>query len=328
MKNILITGSSGFVGSFLVEEALKRDGLEVYAGIRKTSSRKYLQDLNINFLELDFKNSSDLEDKLSIIHFDYIIHNAGVVRALKDETFFEVNAENTNRFATAIKKITPKTKLILTSSLAVNGPADLIPENQLSPTTEVNPVTVYGKSKLKAEEYIAKSGLDYLIFRPTAVYGPRDQDIHLLFKAVKNGIAPIIGSKPQKLSFIYVKDLVRVILDGTLSNNKNKTYLVSDGEVYEGNRFHKIVAKVMGKNPIYPKIPIPIVYVAAAFSEIKSKITSKADTLNLDKVYELKGRNYACDISDLKKDYNFAPQYSAIEAIKETADWYKEHHWL
>jgi len=328
MSNILITGSSGFVGSFLVEEALRRENLIVYAGIRKTSSKKYLQDSRIKFVTLDFKDLTDLVSKLSEVSFDYIIHNAGVVRALKEETFFEVNAENTKRFLTAIKKVNPNTKVILTSSLAVNGPADLIPEDQLSPYTEVNPVTIYGKSKKKAEAYVASSGLPYLIFRPTAVYGPRDQDIHLLFKSVQKGIAPLIGSKPQKLSFIYVKDLVRVIIDGTLSKHQNKIYLVSDGAVYEGSRFHKLVAQVMGKKPIFPRVPIPLVYVAAAFSELKSRISKRADTLNLDKVYELKGRNYACDISDLKKDYNFAPQYSTIEAIKETAEWYKEHNWL
>ena len=49
MKKILVTGASGFVGSFLVEECLRRN-LQVYAGVRKTSSRKYLQDERTRFL--------------------------------------------------------------------------------------------------------------------------------------------------------------------------------------------------------------------------------------------------------------------------------------
>ena len=63
MGNILITGSSGFIGSFLVEEALKRD-LKVYAGMRKSSSKKYLQDPRILFAEIDFTNKESIKEFL------------------------------------------------------------------------------------------------------------------------------------------------------------------------------------------------------------------------------------------------------------------------
>ena len=46
---ILVTGASGFIGSFIVEEALRRD-MEVWAAVRKSSSRKYLTDERINFI--------------------------------------------------------------------------------------------------------------------------------------------------------------------------------------------------------------------------------------------------------------------------------------
>ena len=53
MDTILITGASGFIGSFIVEEAVRR-GMETWAGVRKSSSREYLQDRRVRFLELDF----------------------------------------------------------------------------------------------------------------------------------------------------------------------------------------------------------------------------------------------------------------------------------
>ena len=61
MKNIgnmkiLVTGASGFIGSFLVEGGLER-GMQVWAGVRQSSSRKYLQDERIRFAELDFTDS-------------------------------------------------------------------------------------------------------------------------------------------------------------------------------------------------------------------------------------------------------------------------------
>ena len=59
MESVLITGASGFIGSFIVEEALKRR-FGVWAGIRSTSSKKYLKNRKIHFLELDFAHPNEL----------------------------------------------------------------------------------------------------------------------------------------------------------------------------------------------------------------------------------------------------------------------------
>ena len=76
--SILITGASGFIGSFLVEEAVRR-GFDTWAGVRATSSRAYLQDPRIRFLELDFGRPDVLRRQLAAHgRFDYIVHCAGV----------------------------------------------------------------------------------------------------------------------------------------------------------------------------------------------------------------------------------------------------------
>ena len=62
-KKVLVTGASGFIGSFLIEGGLKR-GMQTWAGIRKTSSRKYLQDKRIRFAELNFGNKQKLKEHL------------------------------------------------------------------------------------------------------------------------------------------------------------------------------------------------------------------------------------------------------------------------
>ena len=62
-QSILITGASGFIGSFLVEEALHR-GFETWAGVRASSSRKYLQEPGLHFLELDFAHIDRLYEQL------------------------------------------------------------------------------------------------------------------------------------------------------------------------------------------------------------------------------------------------------------------------
>ncbi|MBQ5578456.1 MAG: NAD-dependent epimerase/dehydratase family protein, partial [Prevotella sp.] len=70
---ILVTGASGFIGSFIVEEALQR-GMDTWAAIRKSSSREFLQDERIHFLELDFSSKDKLVEQLEGHSFDYIVH--------------------------------------------------------------------------------------------------------------------------------------------------------------------------------------------------------------------------------------------------------------
>ena len=60
---ILITGASGFIGSFIVAEALKR-GFETWAAIRKSSSKEWLQDERIHFIELNLSSKAQLVEQL------------------------------------------------------------------------------------------------------------------------------------------------------------------------------------------------------------------------------------------------------------------------
>lgn len=328
MPKLLITGASGFVGSWLSSAALEQE-LTVYAGIRKTSSKEFLQDKNLNFQYLDFTNKEQLVKDLATHQFDYIIHNAGVVRALDKQIFYTVNHGYTQTLVEAVQESgISLQKFIFISSLAACGPADHIDGMKITHDMVCRPPTHYGKSKRLAEEYLQSSNLPYLIFRPTAVYGPRDKDILKLFKGVRSGVAPIIGTKPAQLSFIYVKDLARLIIDAMLSNMQQKLYPVSDGQAYPGDQLQRTVAAIMDKKAIFPKIPMPIVSALAFLSELKSKLTQTADIFDMDKVNELKSRNWVCDISELKKDFNFARHLTFEESLQETYKWYKKHNWI
>ena len=122
MKKILITGASGFIGSFIVEEALRRE-LEVWAAVRPTSSRKYLQDTRIRFIELDFGSEEKLTEQLRGHDFDYIVHAAGATKCLHREDFFRTNTEGTKHLVRAILRLSmPIEQFVYISSLSVFGP--------------------------------------------------------------------------------------------------------------------------------------------------------------------------------------------------------------
>ena len=85
MKKILITGASGFVGSHLVEEALQRD-LDVYAGIRRSSSKEYLKDERINFVEMNFEDTGQMSNLMKRKEFDLpVLHGDDLEQDLLGE---------------------------------------------------------------------------------------------------------------------------------------------------------------------------------------------------------------------------------------------------
>ncbi|MCB0519816.1 MAG: NAD(P)-dependent oxidoreductase [Lewinellaceae bacterium] len=330
MKKILITGASGFVGSHLVEEALQRN-LEVYAGIRKTSSREFLQDSRINFIELNFGDKDQMANLLKRKQFDYIIHNAGVVTAPKLADYWLVNRDYVKNFADAvIASGEMPEKFTFISSAAAYGPAseedltDFLKEEDVP-----NPINTYGKSKLEAERYLAQlPDFPYITIRPTGVYGPREKEIFVFFKLVNRNIEGYIGTRKQHLAFVYVKDLARVVLDATTSSFSQKSYFVSDGRYYAQWDLGKAAKRILNKKTLRFHVPIGLVRGVAWFMEQIGKGDGKYPTLNLEKVRILESVNWKCDIEPLKEDLNFQPQYDLEEGLEETLAWYRENGWL
>ena len=188
-KKILITGASGFIGSFMVEEGL-RQGMQVWAGVRHSSSRKYLQDTRIRFAELDFTDSDTLEKQLAEHRrehggWDYIIHCAGVTKCLHRGDFEIANHWGTRHFIETLQRqgITPK-RFVYLSSLSVFGPVHEKDYSDICDKDVPSPNTAYGISKLHAEEYLRSlPDFPYVILRPTGVYGPREHDYFLMMKS-------------------------------------------------------------------------------------------------------------------------------------------------
>ena len=125
---ILVTGASGFIGSFIVSEGLER-GYEVWAGVRRSSSRQYLQDPRTRFAELDLSSTERLTTQLQALKtemggqgWDYVIHAAGATKSLRREGFFRTNTEGTQHLVEALRAadMMPQ-RLVFVSSLSVFG---------------------------------------------------------------------------------------------------------------------------------------------------------------------------------------------------------------
>ncbi len=335
LQKILVTGASGFIGSFLVEGGLER-GMEVWAGIRRSSSRKYLKDPRIRFIELDFAHPDALAAQLQEHQrahggWDYVIHCAGVTKCFRKEEFDLGNHVYTCRLVEALQAagMVPR-RFVYLSSLSVFGP---IHEADYSPIRETDipaPDTAYGVSKLKAELFLQSlDDFPWVIFRPTGVYGPRERDYFLMVKSIRQHVDFSAGMKRQDLTFVYVKDLVQAIYLAIDREIMHRAYFVSDGAVCSGRTFSDLIRKELG-NPwvLRIKCPLFILKVVSLFAEFIAHGRKKTSTLNRDKYNIMKQRNWQCDISPLVDELGYRPAYPLDRGVKEIIDWYKKEGWI
>jgi nucleoside-diphosphate-sugar epimerase len=334
MKNVLITGASGFIGSFLVEEGLKQ-GFRVYAGLRRSSSRKYLQDPRIQFIEFDFSSREKILETLNHckqenLQFHYIVHNAGVTKAKKKEDFYNVNCRNTRNFIEAlIESDMVPDKFLFISSLAAFGPGNPDTGEPVRLTDEPKPIELYGKSKLEAERYITSlKDFPWLIIRPTGVYGPKETDYFVFFQTINRGMEPYIGFKKQVLTFIYVRDLARLVFLALSSTYVYKSWFVSDGKEYPSELFAEITKKALGKRTFRFTVPLFIVKTIATVGENVAGLFGSIPTLNTDKYNVLKSTNWRCEVEPLEKDLGFKAEYDLERGVAETLAWYKKEGWI
>lgn len=332
---ILVTGAGGFIGGFVVEAALSRN-YETWAGVRTSTSREYLQDERIRFVNLDFGNPARLREQLQewkqkIGRWDYIVHNLGVTKSKNPDDFDKINYGYLRNFVEALTecKMVPD-KFVYMSSLGAWGKGDEKDYTPIRPTDKPHPDTRYGQSKLHSEQFLQSvADFPYIALRPTGVYGPREKDYYLMFKSIKYGIDFGVGYRKQLLTFIYIKDLVNAIFAALESPVSRKGYFLSEERAYTAEEFRHYVAQALHKRFVLPVIvPCWALWVISAIAEWVAGKMGKSSTLNRDKYHIMCQRNWRCDTSEARQELGFTPHYSLEEGIRETIAWYKAHRWL
>lgn len=323
---LLVIGAGGFIGGFIAEEGLRR-GMDVTVAVRKSTSRRYLTDPRLHFLVLDYDDPTSLTSTFErSTPWDYVIYNLGATKAVNYGDFKRVNFEYLRRICEVLKSTgrAPK-RLLFMSSLSAIGPGDEKNYTPLDANTVPAPNTRYGQSKIMAEQYLEHmAGIPYIIFRPTGVYGPHEQDYLMMVKCIDSHFDFGVGFRRQMLTFIYVEDLVRAMFDALESGVENRTYIISEPRAYTQKEFRAIVADALGKKWVIPvRLPLWAAWVASAAAEKIAKWQMKASTLNTDKFRIMRQRNWNADISPAVDEFGFNPQVDLREGIRRTVEAYR-----
>ena len=224
--NFFLTGSTGFVGTYLM---------------RTLESR-------FNFIK--FSRNSKLA-----INAHVVIHLAGKAHDIKDaknfEEYYNVNTELTKTIFDAFLASEAKVFITLSSVKAV---ADQV-EGELTEQHHPNPVTHYGKSKLLAEQYIFSKeipdGKRVYVLRPCMIHGPGNKgNLNLLYKIVSKNIPWPLGAFDNKRSFCSIDNLMFIIKELIEREEfPSGIYNVADDEPLSTNELIGLIAQSQNRSP-------------------------------------------------------------------------------
>ncbi|MCQ2113442.1 MAG: NAD(P)-dependent oxidoreductase [Bacteroidaceae bacterium] len=325
MKSILITGASGFIGSFIVEEALNR-GLEVWAAVRSTSSRRYLNDERIKFLDLDFSTKDSVRKTLQGHHWDYIVHAAGATKCLHKSDFYKVNTLGTKNFIDAIidLDIIPEKFVFMSSLSAVGAVREPYPYTDIEESDIPVPNTTYGDSKMSAERYLEQfvKKVPIVMLRPTGVYGPREKDYLMMADSIRRHVDFAVGFRPQEITFVYVADLVKAVFLALERGESGRKFFISDGNVYRSADFSKLIKKELGISFVFRIVaPVWLLWIICQMGDLWGRMTGKMSALNMDKFNILRQRNWRCDIRPAREELGYEPEYDLTKGVRS---WLKD----
>ena len=135
--------------------------------------------------------------------------------------------------------------------------------------------------------------------------------------------------KKQMLTFVYVKDLARAVMDAVEREPMRRAYYISESRGYTQQEFRRIAGEALGKRHVLPiTCPIWLLKVVCIVASWWGTVTMKATTLNRDKFTILRQRNWLCDTADARRDLDFEAQYDLRQGLTEAIEWYRQAGWL
>ena len=286
-ENIFITGATGFIGHHLLKKLSNK--YNIFTLVRDKNKSAILSQYNIILGDLSQKEL--LNNALKKINI--VIHLAALTKYESKNELIKVNTEGTKNLIMAAKKNNIK-KFIYISTLNTTLPV----KNE------------YSRSKLLAENIVKNSGINYIIIRPSLVYGPGDKGLISQYIKLINSlpiIIPILGDGENKIQPIYVDDLTYVIQQ-SLDNKYNKNIINTVGpDIVSLNQLISLLCKIIkGKRFI---IHIPIILFKAVIKI--SKIIGKEKFTFEDKL-----KVYQCDkISENNRNFDFMHIENGLKQI-------------
>jgi nucleoside-diphosphate-sugar epimerase len=327
LTKVFVTGASGFIGSLLADELLKKN-YHVKCLVRRGSNLRWLKDKPFELVHGELYESDIL--KATLRDVEYVYHTAGATSSKTREGYFVVNRDATRNLIKNVYESNHGVKrFVYISSQAAVGPA--YGGNPVDEETPYNPITSYGISKMEGEKVVEGyfDKLKCTIVRPPSVYGPRDTAILQYFQTINRRVNPLIGFGEKQFSLIHGLDLVRgIILAGESEKAVSNTYFITSEKFYKYREVGNLIASLLKKKVITVRVPHFVLYTAGFFTEIATRFSKKSSVFNFEKCKDMSQIYWLCSGEKARTELGFREEFTLEEGLRNTIEWYKKEGWL
>lgn len=299
---IAVTGGTGFVGSHLIDAALA-DGHDVAALARRPQPPR----AGVSWMAGDLADRQAV--KSVVTGADAVVHVAGVLNVPTKAEFQVGNVDGTLAMLAAATAGGVQ-RFVHVSSLAAREPR----------------LSMYGESKAKAEDIVKRSGLDWVIVRPPAVYGPGDRETLDLFKMARAGI--MLMPPDGRFSIVHATDLARLLI-ALVSESAPSKLVIEPDDGRNGGWSHREFAAALGaavgRKPLAFAAPATALKIAARADRL---IRGPKAKLTPDRAAYFAHRDWVADPAKAPPANLWEARIETPGGLADTAAWYRDQKWL
>jgi nucleoside-diphosphate-sugar epimerase len=325
---VLVTGGTGFTGSHVVRRYLSRGQqvrvLDIQRGL-------FADELAVAGAEIQLGSVAERAavrqalDGVELVH-----HVAAAFREIgaAKSVYQSVNVDGTRIVAEEALRAGAR-RVVYCSTEGVHGHVVKPPADEEAP---IAPQDYYQQTKWEGEiafREIMKQGLDGVILRPTAIYGPGDPARFLmLFRMVQRGHFFLVGDGRANYHPLYIDNLCDAFeLAADKPEAAGETFIIADDRHLCWNELIPLVAKTLGVEVRIHRLPLRPVWLAAALCEAVCWPFGITPPLFRRRA-EMFSHMRAFDISKARRVLGYEPAVEVEEGLRRTCAWYRQHGYL
>ena len=324
----VITGATGFLGSALVTELLKRQQAVRILARDGNKARQQFGDA-VTIIPGEITDAAQVRQ--AVDGATTIYHLAGRLYhpSIPAELYRQTHVEGTRLLLKACQGQTQVRRIVHVSTTGVHGVTGETPAAEDAPFAPTNP---YEATKLEGEllalNAYQEQGLPVTVARPGLVYGPGD--LHLLgfFVAMKKGLFRVIDGGKAFLHPVYIDDLVAaLLLCAECPQAPGRSYNIAGERPVTIRELATAIAHALDRELPASSIPLWLANLASDIFAVMPGMKGERAPLTRSRVKFLtQSRIY--DSSRAKSELGYAPRINLEEGMKLTAAWYYKHHYL
>jgi len=326
MKKVLVTGATGFLGKYVVEELVEH-GYQVRAFGRNRAIGQSLVNASVTFIQGDLTNQEDLTKACQ--EMDMVVH-AGALSTVWGpwEDFYQTNVLGTKYVLESCREAKIERLVYVSSPSIYAAPRDQLGIKE-SDVPQENRLNNYIRSKLASEKLFKDyPDVSSVILRPRGLFGIGDTSIlpRVLNLSQKIGI-PLIGDGRQLMDMTCVENValaIRLALETPQA--AGEVYNITNGEPRAFRNLIEETLRGLGYPIRYRKIPAPLVSaISSSLEFIYKNLKLKGEPALTRYTYYLLRYSQTLDISKAERDLGYRPKITISEGIEQYVQDYRKH---